>query len=173
MALKNTQTDNDTLDLSGGQMKLPAFFLIALALANTSENEIVTVFKRTEFVQKKFLQDTMKNRQEIESFEENEFVPAATKLISCLEKKECRDRKYLSSYLQALAFLDGSADETLTDQLKQIINKESELLANACTTLSRSTKKRLKTRFKDATHFLSLEKKVVQANIEKSILKCL
>lgn len=154
-------------------MILLALLLIILpnANANSTENSVISAFKKTESVQKKFLQDTMKNRQQMEEFEENEFVPAVKTMIHLLDKKRCSS--CLPSYLKGLTFLDGSADETLTDQLKQIIEKKPELLTKACVNMTNSTRKILKTRFKDALHFIAEEKKVDQLKIETSISKCL
>lgn len=148
-----------------------SLILATFAHAKTPESEIIQVFKKTQTVQEKFLKDTMNNRQETESFEANDFVPSVNKMIGLLEKKQCKT--CLTNYLQALAFLDGSADETLTDQLKQIISKDPKSLSSACSKSSKATKERLKVRFRDAVHFLAEEKKGDQAKIEKSISVCL
>ncbi len=148
-----------------------SLMLATFAHAKTPESEIIQVFKKAQTVQEKFLKDTMSNRQEAESFEENDFVPSVNKMIGLLEKKQCK--ACLASYLQALAFLDGSADETLTDQLKQIISKDPKSLSSACSKSSKVTKERLKVRFRDAVHFLADEKMSDQTKIEKSISACL
>jgi hypothetical protein len=60
---------------------------VSLAHAGSVEQDIVNVFNKTESVQKKFLQDTMKNHDQAESFNQNEFQPTVNKIILLIKSK--------------------------------------------------------------------------------------
>lgn len=140
------------------------------ALAKGADADILAVFKKTHDVQAEFLKDTMNNRVKTESFHENEFVPAVNQMISLLSKNQCTSCP--ENYLKALAELDQSATETLTDQLSQIIEQHPRFLAAACSKIGKATRLRLKVRLSDAVAFLAIKKKLEAESVRKSIKTC-
>lgn len=147
-----------------------AIFLSLLAYAGSPAQEVVATFNKSQIIYEKFQSDTVKYRQEAESFNENDFIPAGDKMIGLLKEKKCQ--KCLQPYLKGLSRLNNSASEELLKQLKEIISNYSEPLNRACGHIDTKTKKTLTVLFKDGVALLSDEMKISKVEIEKKILEC-
>lgn len=150
---------------------LISLFLVWAVHAASPESALIRTFDKAKTTYAKFSKDTMKYRAEVEDYNENEFEPAVESMIGLLSEKKCG--KCVPSYLKGLSYLDGSASEVLTDQLKRIISKHPEALSAGCGKIDAVTRKKLSVRFSDAITFLSQDNKVERGGIEKSVKGCL
>lgn len=144
---------------------------VAITYAKPAEFDFIKVFKRAQALHRDFLKDTRNNRQRFESFEENEFIPAVRNMMEMVGSKSCAN--CLMDYLEALAVFEGSANETLTDQLKEVIARYPQALSVACTKTAQKTKALLKVNFRDAARFLAAEKGADLSAIHRSIASCM
>lgn len=150
---------------------LISLFLVWAVHAASPESTLIRTFDKAKTIYAKFSKDTMKYRAEAEDYNEKEFEPGVESMIGLLSEKKCG--KCMPSYLKGLSYLDGSASEVLTDQLKRIISKHPEVLSAGCGKIDAVTRKKLSIRFSDAVTFLSQDNKVERSKIEKSVKGCL
>lgn len=145
--------------------------LFCAVFAAPTEIAIVETFNRAHSIYEIFLADTMKNRIETEAYNENEFEPAVERMIVLLKAKKCD--QCIPSYLKGLSYLEGSASELLTDQLKRIILEYPNELNAACKKTDSNVLDKLSIRFRDAITFLTMEKKGNKKSLRKKISSCL
>jgi len=149
---------------------LPVLFFAFATHGGINEAPILETFKKAPAVYKRFLRDTLKYRDEAENFNEKEFEPAVEKMIALLNKGRCET--CVSHYLNGLSYLEGSASENLTEQLKRIIEGHPNELNIACKKISREIRKGLSIRFRDAIGFMAEERKSNSKDTKKQIPDC-
>ncbi|MBS1971494.1 MAG: hypothetical protein JSU04_14385 [Bdellovibrionales bacterium] len=142
-------------------MKSFIFFLVVVFSLNVnahtmSEDKIVDTYSEMEKQYKNFLRDTLSNRRQFESFVEGEFEPAVKAMKEDLDKKTCE--KCISPYLRSLSLLEGSASESLTYGLMDIVRRHSDKVAKACKTLKVRDVKKLRIRFFTVFDYMKEEK---------------
>jgi len=140
---------------------------------NSEEEKILKVYSRVSKEYKKYIENTMQNRQQFESFSEDVFEPAVGKMVIEINNGRCKS--CLVQYLEASVYFVGSASEALWDHLKILIKTHPNKVADACKPLEKDKKVKLKDHFEGSFDDLKADgtKQEEIDHLKKEIAACL
>ena len=109
---------------------------------DNQQNKILKTFKEFELKHKKFMDNDMQYRAEFETFAEAKYEPAVKEMILELDKGKCH--KCVVPYLKTMALSEGSANEEITFDFRNVIQKHTAKVSEACKKISKAEIKKLK-----------------------------